>query len=189
MTNKRQNEIRALRSEAVALLRKWPFSEVEEAAWAFALDGWQTVPPLAAEFDQFTERFLTLVDSANLSDQGENAVFELLRISMDELRIRVQFIQTRAGDIRLSHQLRELMTASEARVSAILDRALASDDPAAVLLKHKPILDAFENAMVRAKEPPPLSMKEKAAKLAGVAVPLAVKYGPDLLSWLQRLAH
>lgn len=119
----RAHKLRVLHQSIAALLAGWPLEDVEEAAWVFALDGWQGVPPLSADYDTaFHAHLLPLIEGYRQSDQasGLPAVIMLF----EELRNRVQFLQTRAADIRLSAQIERLTDASIARVEPCLDELL-----------------------------------------------------------------
>jgi hypothetical protein len=93
-----------------AFLLAWPLEEVELEAWVFALDGWQRTPPLVQDYDRVFELYVVLVDACSLGTgrqeyEGLDALGQLVR----ELRERVQFLQTRAADIRLSGQISKLV--------------------------------------------------------------------------------
>lgn len=138
----RDNRALSLHDAVSALLAGWPLEEIEEQAWVFALDGWQHSPPLIADYDEaFHKHYLRVLSEARLRSEGT----ETLAILFEEFRNRVQFIQVRAADIRLSHQLGSLVTVSIERTAPVLDRLnemLKAADPAQRLA----VLTAFEDS-------------------------------------------
>lgn len=181
-------ELAALRVEIANLLREWPLEKVEEEAWVFALDGWQRPPPLLAAYDALFARFVRGIEEV-VPHPTKSASLELAHFGMEELRNRAQFIQVRASDIRLNHQLPQLLGASSERVEAVLARALENEQMAVELLtQHKGIVEAYMNALARSNGEAPASLIEKATKLAPLAVQIA-RYAPEIAQWLERLIH
>lgn len=150
----------ALRSSVAGLLESWTSDEVDEAAWVFALDGWQQPLGLGREYDRAYAVYLQFLKAAGTPGPS-SAYYSLdsLRHILEELRNRVQFIQSRAADIRLSHQFSRLLDVTGERVLPLLDSlvvqlAMLGPDsrPAALELfadRHGSLLTAFANAVGR----------------------------------------
>lgn len=94
-------------------LAYWNMDRVDEEAWALAFE-WQRTPPLVADYDYAHLHFLALQNrvvetKTAIESIRQNAHFtatlEIIKAHMDELRSRVQFLQTRAANIRLSDQV------------------------------------------------------------------------------------
>jgi hypothetical protein len=118
-------QLEVLHEAIGALLAGWPLEDIEEAAWTFALDGWQRVPPLVAEYDiAFHKYYIPLLEKYRLRNPSEVGLSSL-GILFDEFRNRVQFLQTRAADIRLSAQLDRLVDAAFDRIEGTLDSLIA----------------------------------------------------------------
>lgn len=136
-----RKRLTVLHEVVAALLCGWPLEEVEEAAWAFALDGWQHVPPLVTEYDAaFHRHYIPLVEMFRAF--GAERDLDAIRILFDEFRNRVQFLQSRAGDIRLSAQVDRLTDVAFERIEPALDellRVIRMEDP-------RGSLDAFESS-------------------------------------------
>lgn len=118
------------------LLAGWPMEDIELAAWEFALDGWQRTPPLVADYDVAFGFYLQVLEELRTgpaNDAGRDSLTTLI----EEFRTRVQFLQTRGADIRLSSQVERLAEASLERVLPVLqdlNRRLANGaNPAAIL--------------------------------------------------------
>lgn len=135
-----QELARDLRAAVAQLLAGWPLEEVELAAWEFALTGWHSgQPPLVEDYDWAYERYLQVLDGSNL-DAGNRFGQSMLAALFDEFRNRVQFLQTRAADIRLSASLERLTAVSIERVIPVveeLSRILQTSDVAGALEKFE----------------------------------------------------
>jgi hypothetical protein len=118
-----------LRSNIATLLQDWSSDEVEEAAWEFALVGWQRPLALSRDYDLAFSAYVQLFEVAGNPGPG-SAFFALdaVRHILEELRNRVQFIQTRAADIRLSHQFSRLLEATSERLMPLIDSLLKEAD-------------------------------------------------------------
>jgi hypothetical protein len=150
----------ALHSRVAALLLDWSSDEVEEAAWEFALVGWQKPAPLSADYDRAFGGYVQMFEAAGNPGPG-SAYFalEALRHILEELRNRVQFIQTRAADIRLSHQFSRLLDVTGERLMPLVESLLkdvgrVAEEEREVLVtqfseRHGSLLRAFADALGR----------------------------------------
>jgi hypothetical protein len=107
------------------LLMGWPLDDVEMAAWEFALDGWQRTPPLVSDYDVAFEHYLVLVRHHGRRNEKVGPGIDALAIVMEELRNRVQFLQTRAGDIRISTRFDHLVATGFERLVPSLEKLLS----------------------------------------------------------------
>lgn len=149
-----------LRSNVAGLLESWTSDEVDEAAWIFALDGWQQPLALGREYDRAYAAYLQFLKAAGTPGPS-SAYYSLdsLRHILEELRNRVQFIQSRAADIRLSNHFSRLLDVTGERVlpavDSLLERLATLDPdsrPAALddfAERHGSLLTAFANAVGR----------------------------------------
>lgn len=113
----------ALHHAVTRLLAGWPLEDVELAAWEFALDGWQRTPPLSEDYDLAFAMYLGLIKHFRL-DNMQRAGLTTLGVLIEELRNRVQFLQSRAADIRLTaHQDRLLEVARDRLVPVVTQLA------------------------------------------------------------------
>lgn len=150
----------ALRKSVSRVLAGWTAEEVEEEAWIFALDGWQRPLELGRQYDTAYEAYLQYLEKA--ANPGPNSTYyalETLRHLLEELRNRIQFIQTRGADIRLSHQFQRVVDVTGERIFPRVDELLqdlrnGSEDGRELKLRkfeneHGPMLRAFANAVGR----------------------------------------
>ncbi len=107
---------------ASALLNHWTSGRLERAALRYALV-WDGTSELARQVDRAFEYYLAWLEevseifnnqatsgttSAAAATQGFGLLRETLEGLLEELRSRVQYLQTRAADIRISGKLQEV---------------------------------------------------------------------------------
>lgn len=153
-----------LRASVSDVLGAWSSEEIEEAAWVFALEGWQTPLELGLDYDRAFTAYLLYLERAGVAGvagSGTSAflALESLRHLLEELRNRVQFIHTRAADIRISSQFDKFLATTFERVLPLTDRLLkdvkeASEEGRNMVVTkfgedHGPLLRALADAVGR----------------------------------------
>lgn len=151
-----------LRASVSAVLGAWSSEEIEEAAWVFALEGWQTPLELGLDYDRAFNAYLLYLERAGVAGPGTSAflALESLRHLLEELRNRVQFIHTRAADIRISNQFDKFLDTTFERVVPLTERLLkdvedtSSDEGRNLVVTkfdedHGPLLKALADAVGR----------------------------------------